>query len=214
MKLAIIGGTGKQGTALARRFARAGLEILIGSRDAGRAQGKAADLAAGTGLSCFTGLCNRDATAGGEVVILSVPYDGMPPILTDIREAAQDKIVVNMASALDPRHKTHALPPPAGSITAEVQQFLGERCKVVAAFQNISPDNLEGDGPCDSDVLVCGADRAAREQVVALVGQAGMRALDAGVLANAVAVETLTALLIHINIRYKVKGAGIRITGV
>ncbi len=213
MKLAIIGGTGKQGTALAKRFARAGVDVIIGSRDATRAQVRADELNAMTGISTIVGMSNYDATANGDVVIVSVPYEGMTPVLADIREAAQGKIVISMASALDPERKSRAKVPAEGSITAEIQQFLGERTKVVAAFQNISPDNLDSHAPIESDVLVCGADRTTRDQVIALIAHIGIRAIDAGVLANAVAVETLTAVLITVNIKHKIKGAGIRITG-
>jgi NADPH-dependent F420 reductase len=137
----------------------------------------------------------------------------MGPILDDIRDAAQGKIVINIASALSPERKSRAQPPPAGSITAEVQQFFGDGVRVVAAFQNIAPETLASEEHVDSDVLVCGGDRAARESVIALIATTGIRALDAGVLANAVAVETLTAVLIALNIKYKTRGAGVRITG-
>lgn len=213
MKLAIIGGTGTQGTALAVRFARAGVSVIIGSRDAQRGQAAADALNTRLNGGTVSGASNREAARLADVVLLSVPRDGMRPILEDIREAGQGKIVINIASALSPERKSQAKPPPAGSITAEVQQFFGETTKVVAAFQNISPEKLEGDAPIDSDVLVCGGDRAARETVITLIGQTGLRALDAGTLANAVAVETLTAVLIAVNIKYKIKGAGIRITG-
>ncbi len=213
MRLAIIGGTGTQGTALAARFARAGVSVIIGSRDAQRAQAAAETLNARLNVGTVSGASNREATAQGDVVLLSVPYDGMRPILEDIRDAGQGKIVINIASALSPERKSQAKPPPAGSITAEIQQFFGEATRVLAAFQNISPEKLESDGPIDSDVLVCGGDRAAREAVIAVIQQLGIRALDAGALANAVAVETLTAVLIAVNIKYKIKGAGIRITG-
>jgi hypothetical protein len=213
MKLAIIGGTGTQGTALATRFARAGVEVIIGSRDAARAQKAADTLNAKLGTSNVVGLSNRDATANAEVVLLSIPYDGMLPILADIKDAAQGKVVINIASALDPERKSRAKLPAAGSITAEVQRFFGDSVKVVAAFQNISPEKLNSDEAIDSDVLVCGGDKATRASISALIERIGLRALDAGVLANAAAVETLTAVLIAINIKYKVKGAGIRITG-
>ena len=135
--------------------------------------------------------------------------------LKDIREAAQTKIVINIASSLDPERKSRAKIPAAGSVTAEVQQFFGETVKVVAAFQNISPEKLDAvDERIDSDVLVCGGDKDARVLVVDLVRRIGIDAFDAGVLANAVAVEALTAVLIAVNIKYKVKGAGIRLTGV
>lgn len=214
MKLAIIGGTGKQGSALAQRFARAGVPVILGSRDAARAETAAAGMRQQLGIEQVSGASNREAAASADVVLLSVPYEGMTPILADLREAAQGKIVINIASALDPERKSRAKIPAAGSTTAEVQQFLGEGAKVVAAFQNIAPEKLEqSDGTIDCDVLVCGADRATREAVIELIRQAGLHGVDAGVLANAVAVETLTAVLIAVNIKYKVKGAGIRITG-
>lgn len=212
MKLAIIGGTGTQGAALATRFARAGVQVLIGSRDAARAQAKASALNTRAGVHGVMGFSNRAAAANADLVLLAVPYEGMSPILDDIRDAVQNKIVINIASALDPERKSRAKLPPAGSISAEVQQFFGAGTKVVAAFQNIAPEKLESD-QLDSDVLVCG-EKAARESVIELIQRTGIRAIDAGVLANAAAVEALTAVLIAINIKYKIKGAGIRITGI
>lgn len=215
MTLAIIGGTGTQGRALAARFARAGVHVVIGSREAQRGADAATALNAALGLSTVQGVSNREAARAADIVLLSVPYEGMRPILEDLRDAVADKIVINIASSLDPLKKTRALVPAAGSITAEVQQFFGERTRVVAAFQNISPEKLSTENAeIDSDVLVCGGDRAAREQVIALIQQAGLSAYDAGVLANAVAVETLTAVLIAVNVKYKVQGAGIRLTSV
>jgi NADPH-dependent F420 reductase len=212
--IALIGGTGKQGNALAARFARAGVRVLIGSRDAGRAQNAAREMNARLGVSNVEGYSNRDAAAKADVILLSVPYEGMRPILEEARDAAQGKIVINIANSLDPERKSRARVPAAGSTTAEIQQFLGDAAKVVAAFQNVSPEKLEGDAAIDSDVLVCGGDRESREKVIALIQQIGMDAFDAGTLANAVAVETLTAILIAVNIKCKVKGAGIRLTGV
>lgn len=215
LTLAIIGGTGKQGTALAARFAKAGVPILIGSRDAQRGADAADALNAHLNLQNISGTSNREAARRSDIVLLSVPYDGMQPILQDLQDAVQDKIVINIASSLDPEKKTRAKIPAEGSITAEVQNFFGEGTRVVAAFQNISPEKLESeDATIDSDVLVCGGDKEAREKVIALCAQAGIDAFDVGVLANAVAVETLTAVLIAVNVKYKVKGAGIRLTSV
>jgi NADPH-dependent F420 reductase len=214
-KLTIIGGTGTQGTALGARFARAGVPVIIGSRDSERGAAAAAALNDRLGVTTVSGTSNRDAATRGDVVLLSVPYEGMAPILDDLREAVQGKIVINIASALDPERKSRAKIPVRGSITAEVQEFFGEGTRVVAAFQNISPEKLMSEeAVIDSDVLVCGGDKAAREIVIALIRQAGIDAFDAGTLANAVAVETLTAVLIAVNIRYKVRGAGIRLTSV
>jgi NADPH-dependent F420 reductase len=213
--LAVIGGTGKEGNALAFRFARAGVRVAIGSRDPTRAQAAAGQLNERTGSSVVEGYSNRDAASRSEVVLLAVPYDGMRPILEDVRDAVRGKIVVNIASSLDPERKSRAKPPAAGSVTAEVQQYFGDACRVVAAFQNISPERLQAaDELIDSDVLVCGGDKDAREKVIDLIRQVGIAAFDAGTIANAVAVETLTAVLIAVNVKYKIKGAGIRLTGV
>jgi len=213
--IAIIGGTGKEGNAIAARFAKAGVRVLIGSRDAAKAQNAANELNARVGASNVEGYANRDATARAEIVLLAVPYAGMTPILEDIRDAAQGKIVINVASSLDPERKSRAKPPAAGSVTAEVQQFFGDAVKVVCAFQNIAPEKLESvEEKIDTDVIVCGNDKDARATVIDLIRRIGIDAFDGGALANAVAVEALTAILIAVNIKYKVRGAGIRITGV
>lgn len=215
LSLAIIGGTGTQGTALAGRFAKAGVPIIIGSRDAQRGAEAASAMNARLNLDTVAGMSNRDAAQKGDIVLLSVPYDGMQPILDDLKQVVADKIVINIASSLDPVKKTRARIMPKGSITAEIQEFFGEGTRVVAAFQNISPEKLASESATiDSDVFVCGGDKDAREKVIALCAQAGIDAFDVGVLANAVAVETLTAVLIAVNVKYKVKGAGIRLTNV
>lgn len=213
--IAIIGGTGKEGNALAYRFAKAGLRVIIGSRDAAKGENAARELNARLGVNTIEGTSNRDAAARADIVLLAVPYAGMRPILEDVREAAQGKIVINVASSLDPERKSRAKPPAAGSVTAEVQQFFGDSARVVCAFQNIAPEKLEAvDEKIDTDVIICGDDKDARATVVELIRRIGIEAWDGGALANAVAVEAMTAILIAINIKYKVRGAGIRVTGV
>ncbi len=213
--LAIIGGSGKEGKALAMRFARAGVYVIVGSRDAARGEAAAQEMRERLGVPHVEGTSNRGAAEKADVVLLSVPFDGMTPILQDIRAAVQGKIVINISSSLDPEKKSRAKVPPEGSTTAAVQQFLGDGVKVVAAFQNISPELLElVEEKIESDVLVCGADRETRNRVMDLIREIGADVYDAGTLANAVAVETLTAVLIAVNIRYKIKGAGIQLTGV
>ncbi len=214
-QIAIIGGTGKEGNALAYRFARAGIPVIIGSRDATKAQNAAQELNTRLGVSRVEGYANREAAARADIVLLAVPYAGMMPILEDLRDVVQGKIVINVASSLDPERKSRAKPPAAGSVTAEVQQFLGISARVVCAFQNIAPEKLEAvEEKIETDVIVCGDDKGARETVIALIRRIGIDAFDGGALANAVAVEALTAVLIAVNIKYKVRGAGIRITGV
>ncbi|MBI3737453.1 MAG: NAD(P)-binding domain-containing protein, partial [Chloroflexi bacterium] len=151
--IALIGGTGKQGTALAARFAKAGVRVLIGSRDAARAENAAREINARLSVTNIGGYSNRDAAARAEIILLALPYKGMQPILEDIRGAVQNKIVINIASSLDPERKSRARVVPAGSITQELQNFFGNTARVVAAFQNISPEKLEGDAKIDADVL-------------------------------------------------------------
>jgi NADPH-dependent F420 reductase len=215
LSLSIIGGTGMQGRALAWRFAKAGVPVIIGSRDEARGAEAAEALKERLNVTNITGTSNREAARQGDIVLLSVPYEGMQPILQDIYDAVENKIVINIASSLDPEKRTRAKLPPGGSITAEIQSFFGDRARVVAAFQNISPEKLESpDARVDSDVLVCGGNRDARDKVIAMCDMAGIDAFDVGMLPNAVAVETLTAVLIAANVRYKVVGAGVRLTSV
>jgi NADPH-dependent F420 reductase len=213
--LAVIGGTGKEGSAIAARFAKAGVRTLIGSRDAMKAQNTANKINEEFKIKNVEGYTNRDATAKADIVLLAVPYDGMKPILEDIKPAASGKVIINIASSLDAEKKSRARINPAGSIAAEIQAFFGETTKVVDAFQNISPEQLEKfDEKIETDVLVVGADRETRDMVIALIKKVGIDAFDAGMIQNAVIVETMTAALIAINIRYKIKGAGIRLVGV
>jgi 8-hydroxy-5-deazaflavin:NADPH oxidoreductase len=213
--LAIIGGTGKEGSAIAMRFAKAGVRTIIGSRDAAKAQNMANTINTKFNIKNTEGYTNRDATAKADVVLLAVPYDGMKPILEDIKPAAAGKVIINIASSLDAEKKSRARINPAGSIAAEIQAFFGEATKIVDAFQNISPEQLEKfDEKIETDVLVVGADRETRDMVIALIKKIGIDAFDAGMIQNSVIVETMTAALIAINIRYKIRGAGIHLVGV
>ncbi len=213
--LAVIGGTGKEGSAIAMRFANAGVKTYIGSRDAARAQTMADTINSKFGINTVEGYSNKDATAKADIVLLSIPYDGMKPIIEDIKAATTGKVIINIASSLDPEKKSRARINPKGSIAAELQEFFGEGAKIVDAFQNISPEQLEKfDEKIEADVLVVGADRETRDMVIGLIKKAGIDAFDAGMIQNAVVVETMTAALIAINIRYKIKGAGIHMIGV
>jgi NADPH-dependent F420 reductase len=214
-KIAVIGGTGKEGKALALRWAVAGQEVLIGSRTMEKAQGVAQTLNEQVGAERVSGHSNREAAEAADVVVLSVPYGGQLAILEQVKDAVGGKVVVNVSVPLDPESARRIKVPPAGSATAEVQEFLGAGAKVVAAFQNVSAHVIaDPQAPVECDILVCGDDKEAKEEVMRLVELAGMQPFDAGPLANAVAVEGLTAILINVNIRYKSKGAGIRLTNI
>jgi NADPH-dependent F420 reductase len=214
-KIAVIGGTGKEGKGLALRWANAGYEIIIGSRDAQRAVIAANELKSTLGKSNVSGLGNADAARAADIVVLSVPYEAHAATLDAIAEATQDKILIDVTAPLDPENKKKALHVPEGSAAQAAQLKLGPNVRVVAAFQNISYTHLTDlheDPGCD--VLVCGNDKEAKRQVIELAKAAGMAAFDAGPIENAVVAEGLTAVLININIAFKIKNAGIQITGV
>ncbi len=214
-RIAVIGGTGKEGSGLAMRWARAGYEVIIGSRSAEKGARVAAELNERAGVTTIRGTDNATAAAQGDVVVLTVPYSAHKAILADIRDTVQGKVLVDVTVPLKPPDVTVVHIPEGGSATQEAQAFLGPEVRVVAAFQNIAAAHLKNpDHPIDCDVLVCGDDDDAKAIAIRLAEAAGMRGIDAGPLANAVVVEGLTPVLIGINKRYKARGAGIRITGI
>ena len=208
--LAIIGGTGALGSGLAAGWAAAGYPVILGSRSAQKAADAAKAISAAVAVR---GMDNRAAAAAGEILVVTVPYASHDAILAEIREGAAGKIVVDTTVPLVPPKVATVQLPAAGSAALVAQRFLGERVRVVSAFQNVAAHKLQANEAIDCDVLVTGDDRAARETVVALAAALGLRGIEAGPLANSVAVEALTSVLIGINRRYKVDGAGIRITG-
>jgi NADPH-dependent F420 reductase len=210
--VAVIGGTGKEGGGLAYRWAHAGYPILIGSRDAERAMTAADELNEALGIATIRGLKNADAAREGEVLILSVPYSAHTSTLESIKAAAQGKILIDVSVPIMPP-VTQVHIPAAGSAAQEAQNLLGDQVRVVSAFQNVSAVHLKDlSASVACDVLVTGNDADAKSVAIALSEAAGMRGIDAGVLANAVVAESLTPLLLGINKRYGVKGAGILIT--
>ena len=214
MIVSILGGTGEQGPGMALRWARAGVEVIIGSRQQARAEAIAAELNQELGQPRIKGMANPDAAAAAEVVALTVPFSAHSSTLESVRAQLQGKVLIDVCVPLDPENPRKMLMPPAGSAAEEAQELLGDSVKVVAAFQNVSAHELRELGhDIDCDVLVCGNDRAARQTVMSLVEQMGLHPIDAGLAFNARVVESLTALLIGLNIRHKVKGSGVRITG-
>ena len=213
--LAVLGGTGPEGFGLAVRWAAAGYDVTLGSRVAERAAEKAAELTAmGSGWR-VQGMENLAAAARAEIVALTVPYVAQQPTLAAVRAALQGKILIDVTVPLVPPKVSRVQLPAGKSAGEEAQALLGDGVRVVSAFQNISASHLvDLKHEIDCDVLVCGDDADAREAVVRLAVAAGMVAWHAGPLANAVAVESLTPVLISLNRRYKVPNSGIRITGI
>jgi NADPH-dependent F420 reductase len=214
MRIAIIGGTGKEGRGLALGWARADQQVIIGSRSAERAQAAARGINEAVGRAAATGAANREAATGGDIVVLTVPYAAHEATLQEIRAAVRGKILVDVTVPVDPERPRRLLEIPGGSATEEAQALLGPETRVVAAFQNVSHTRLEGGEAAGSDVLICADDPGAREEGIRLAGLLGLRGIDAGAARNARVVEGLTVVLFSINRRYKSKGAGIRITGI
>lgn len=216
MKIAILGGTGPEGQGLGMRWAAAGHEVLIGSRFVERGAEVADELNALLPESAprVRGGENLAMTEEAEVVVISVPYQAQQPTLAAVAPALQGKLLISVVVPLQPPKVSHVWTPPAGSAAQEAQQQLGDGVTVVAAFQNVSAVLLkELDHHVECDVLICGDDSAGKEVAAQLSRDAGLRGLDAGPLQNAIVVEGLTAVLIGINKRAKIKHSGIRITG-
>jgi NADPH-dependent F420 reductase len=214
MVFGILGGTGKEGTGLALRLAKAGHGVFIGSRDAERARGKAAELShANAGR--VEGGTNREAAERSEMVIVAVPFAGHRALLEEVRDAIGSKIVVDTVVPLDFKARHTYAPPPEGSAAEEAQAVLGPGAKVVAALHQIAAHDLATvDRPIEADGLFAGDDAAAKERVADLIRLLGARPVDAGPLKNAPILESITPLLIEINKRHKTKSSGIRITGI
>jgi 8-hydroxy-5-deazaflavin:NADPH oxidoreductase len=206
--IAVIGGTGKLGTAIARRLAKAGRKVIIGSRSAQSAERAAAEV--GLGL---TGLANADAAIAASILIVTVPFAAQEQTLAEIAPHVAGKIVVDTTVPLVPPKVMRVQLPPEGSAAQRAQKLLGPDVRVVSAFHNVAAHKLATDQDINCDVLVFGDDKNARAEVVALVAQTGLRGIHGGALANSAAAEAMTSVLIFINKTYQVDGAGVLITG-
>jgi NADPH-dependent F420 reductase len=214
--IAVLGGTGKEGGGLALRWAHKGHRVVIGGRDAGRAAEAASAMRETLGGTAdVSGAANPDAAASCDIVVLAVPYAAQQATVQDVRGALAGKILIDVTVPLVPPKVSRVQLPEGGSAVEAVQKLLGEEVRVVSAFQNISAHHLTKlDEVIECDVLVCADDPAAADEVVALAEEIGLKAWNAGPLANSVVAEGLTSVLIALNRRYKVPGSGIRITGV
>ena len=215
--IAVIGGTGAEGSGLAVRWAAAGYPVVIGSRSAEKAASVSAELSAllPEGSATLEGDTNAAAAAAAQIVVLSVPYSAQVDTIDQIKEASQGKVLIMVGVPLQPPKVSTVWHPPGGSAAQEAQAQLGEGVKVVGAFQNVSAGHLKDlNWVPECDVLITGDDKEAKQIDAELTRAAGFFPVDAGPLANSSVVEGLTAVLIGINARNKVKGSGIRITGI
>jgi len=215
LTIAVLGGTGKEGSGLATRWAKNGYRIIIGSRDAERAAAHAAEQNKALGGDYLTGMSNADAAGEAHIVVLSVPYSAHQSTLEGVKEQLAGKVLLDVTIPLQPPQIRTVHLPEGKAAALEAQALLGENVKVVSAFHHLSHVQLNDlEHPIDCDVLICGDDAGAKAAVMKLVEAVGTRAIDAGSLQNSIAVEALTPVLLYINKAYEIKHSGIRITGI
>lgn len=216
--IAILGGTGDLGTGLARRWAQAGYQVIIGSRTLDKAQAAADDLRRvmderGVAAVQVRACDNLAAAQQADIVVLTVPFSHQSSTLAAVKPHLEGKILVDVTVPLVPPKVARVQLPPQGSAGQIAQALLGEGVRVVSAFQNVAAAHLQEGHGLECDVLVCGDSKEARAEVIRLVEAAGMRGFHAGGIANAAAVEAMTSVLIFVNKQYDCH-AGIRLTGV
>lgn len=215
MKIAILGGTGPEGSGLGLRWAASGHEVIIGSRLAEKGIGVAKELKKLLPEGLISGTDNLTASQAAELIVLTVPYGAQEPTMSHVREAIIGKLLVTVvAPTKKPTARVWRLPSGL-SAAEELQKQLGSDARIVAAFQNIGAHHLTDlDHDLDCDVLICGDNKQDKDIVADLCVDAGLNGVNAGALQNSSVIEGLTSVLIGINIRNKVKSAGIRITGI
>ena len=209
--MAIVGGTGNLGSALAVRFGAPGVKVIIGSRDEQKARTAVETLKPKMRAGELEGTTNRQAVKDAGFVVIAVPYEGHAQTVQDLKGQVAGKIIIN---AVVPLKKLRPFVPPAGSALQEAQQILGDEAPVIGALHNISAVDL---GDMDSslgDVLVCGDNPEAKEKVIDIIRRVGARAFDGGPAYNAYVIEGLTGVIIYLNRKYKSKHGSIKITGI
>ena len=209
--IAVVGGTGHLGKGIARRLAKAGHHVAIGSRAAEKAQGIAEEMAGITGHEYGFG-ANTDVVRDKDVVIVTVPYENQQSTLKQIAPHVGAAIVVDTTVPLMPPKVMRVQLPAAGCAALEAREHLGPDVRFVTAFHNVAAHILDSEEMVECDVLVFGDDVEARKAIVGLVNEMGLRGLAGGSLANSAAAEALTSILIYMNKNYSADGAGIRFT--
>ena len=211
--IAILGGTGDLGGGLARQWSRAGYKIMIGSRTLEKGEAAAKDLLDEFPDLNVTGHENLEAATAADLVVLTVPFEHQLSTLETVKSGLGGKILIDVTVPLVPPKVGTVQLPESGCAAVQAQNFLGEDVFVVSAFQNVGAMHLQEDHAIACDVLVSGNKKVARETVIKLVEAVGLKGWHAGPLANAVAAEALTSILITINRHHGVEGSGIVITG-
>jgi len=209
--VAIVGGTGNLGAALAVRLSAPGVKIIIGSRDAEKAKKAVETLKPNLRAGEIVGTTNREAVKDANFVVIAVPYEGHAQMVSDLKGQLAGKIVID---SVVPLNKVKPFVPAAGSALQEAQQLLGDEAPVIGALHNISALDLSDLESPLGDVLVCGDNATAKQRVIEIVQHIGATAYDGGPASNAYVIEGLTGVIIYLNRKYKSKHGSIKITGI
>jgi hypothetical protein len=215
--VAVVGGTGKEGKGLAYRWVKAGYKVIIGSRNAEKAQIAVSELAeklTDQEQKLLSGDENGAAVRQSQLAVLTVPYQFHKDILSSLKNDLAGKYLIDVTVPLVPPKVSTVQVPEEGSAALQAQMILGEETTVISAFQNISFGLLLSDEKIECDVLVCGKNVEAREIGQKMVRATGLTAWDAGPLENSIVAEGFTSVLIRINKQAGTKNAGIQITNV
>lgn len=211
LSVAIVGGTGNLGSALALRLGAPGVKIVIGSRDAEKAKNVVESLRPKLRAGEMVGMTNKEAVKDANFVVIAVPYEGQAQMVQDLRGQVAGKIIID---TVVPLNKVKPFVPPAGSALQEAQQILGDEAPVIGALHNISAVDLGDVESPLGDVLVCGDNPEAKQKVMEIITRIGATAYDAGTASNAYVIEGLTGVIIALNRKYKSKHGSIKITGI
>jgi 8-hydroxy-5-deazaflavin:NADPH oxidoreductase len=212
--IAVAGGTGAEGSAIALRLGHARYRVIIGTRDPAKGARMRDELNGILGHSAVHFATYAEAARAAELVILTVPYTAQIAVVKDLSTALEGKILIDATVPLKPPKVSSVQLPAGGSAVAALAKMLGDRVRVVSAFQNVAAHKLRHLGAdVGCDVLVCGDDAQARTVALDLIAKMGLRGLDAGPICNSAAAEALTSILIFLNRKHKVTGCGIKITG-
>ena len=209
--IGIFGGTGALGSALSKKWSKAGHQLIIGSRNADKAISVAEEINAEIENDNVTGSDLMETAKNCGIAVLAVPYFSHSETLNQIKPFLSGKILVDTTVPLS-KPVTKVNLPKNGSAALEAQMLLGEEVDVVSALQNIGSHLVGSEEKIDAEVLVCGNSNDAVDQVITLIGDLGLQCWHAGSIENSAAAEALTSVLISINQKHKLKSSGIKIT--
>ena len=209
--IGVLGGSGALGSGLSYRLGKAGYQVIIGSRNPGNSSEKVNEINQRLKQEKISIESNYLAAEKSDLVILAVPFSNHRVIVQEIAPVVQNKIVLDTTVPLVPPKVARVQLPEYGSVAKKTQELLGKEVRVVSAFQNVAASHLDGDDALAGEILVFGNNKDARETIIGLIQEIGMKGWHAGSIDNSVVAESMTSVLIFMNKFYNMEGAGINI---